>query len=233
MLTAARQNQFRAEHQILDEEDEFNMPTGEGNDESNQAVASLGIVHVNPCENESFFARFNRSLHVPTHVGEDLDSNLAELVNHIFQHPLSTEDFVRLKEGTLRPGNCTQLQVPPPILEAIWVKVSGELKGRDKATQKLHGDFLCFLFSPPSAQQMPKPGQWLSSTSSPNGGTNRGTQNCRLHPQSGVDQIQERSPETGPSGGVQKVGGTDSPPPCPTSLFGEREVDLRGCPSIG
>lgn len=93
----------------------------------------------------NFFAQLAHSLRVPTDVGDHLDKSLAELVNHIFQHPLPTEEFVRQKEGTLRPGNCIQLQVPP-VPEAIWVKVSGELTGRDKATQKLHGDFLCFLF---------------------------------------------------------------------------------------
>lgn len=135
--------QFRAEHELSDE-DEDNEVLDNGNGGANPGAANLNIMHVDPCEGESFFARFNRSVQVPTGVGDDLDSNLAGLVNHIFEHPLNTEDFVRLKEGTLRPGNCTQLQVPP-VPEAIWVKVSGELKGRDKATQKLHGDFLCLF----------------------------------------------------------------------------------------
>lgn len=137
--------QFRLDQELSDEEEEGNI-SGGGGDGANLA-RDLGIIHVITCEpeTENFFARFNRSLRVPTNVGEDLDENLAALVNHIFQHPLNTEDFVKLKEGALRPGNCNQLQVPP-VPVAIWVKVSGELKGRDMATQKLHGDFLCFLF---------------------------------------------------------------------------------------
>lgn len=38
-----------------------------------------------PAENENFFARFARSLRVPTDVGTDLDPHLATLLNQIFE----------------------------------------------------------------------------------------------------------------------------------------------------
>lgn len=68
--------QFRAEHELSDDETGLNVPTGDENNGEDLA-GDLGIVHINPCETENFFARFSRSLRVPTDVGEDLDSNLA------------------------------------------------------------------------------------------------------------------------------------------------------------
>lgn len=54
------------------------------------------------------------------------------------------EEFVKMKETIKRPGNCKQLQVAP-VSEAIWRKISSELKGRDKVWQHLLGDDLLFV----------------------------------------------------------------------------------------
>lgn len=123
--------QFRADHDMSDEEDNEAEP-------SNGAGLLLDLMNIQNtpvdeasgelAEGENLFARFARTLRVPTDVGADLDPHLANLVNQIFERPLPSEDFVRVKDSTLRPANCVQLQVPP-VPEAIWVKISGELKG--------------------------------------------------------------------------------------------------------
>lgn len=98
---------FRLDESVLSKDEEEN---GVQEMLINQPQAGTEGVQETPV---NYFARLARSLRAPTDVGANLDSSLAELVNHIFQHPLSTEEMVRLKGSTLRPGNCGQLQVPP------------------------------------------------------------------------------------------------------------------------
>lgn len=135
------------DHAMSDEEGDDELEFGENQDDVNPGINAANQVagQVMPNVLENFFARLVRTLRVPTDVGDSLDPDLAELVNQVFERALPMEEFIRIKETTFRPGNCPQLQVPP-VPEAIWVKISGELKGRDKTMQKLHGDFLCFVF---------------------------------------------------------------------------------------
>lgn len=83
---------FRVEHDLSDEEEMDNSQAATARDPPLEAsLANL--------TQDNYFARLARALRAPSNVGEDLDIHLAKLVNHVFQHPLTPEEFVRQKEG--------------------------------------------------------------------------------------------------------------------------------------
>lgn len=94
--------------------------------------------------NLSLFAKLANAIKVPLNVGRELDLDLAHLINLLFETPPTMEEFFKLEEEIKRPSNAEQLQVAP-VPEAIWRKVSTELKGKDKMWQRLHSDFLLFI----------------------------------------------------------------------------------------
>lgn len=209
---------FRPEHELSDEEEEEETPRAAGVQDQ---IPEVGLANLSQ---DNYFARLARALRTPSNVGDNLDVHLAELVNHVFEHPLPVEEFIRQKEGTLRPGNCTQLQVPP-VPEAIWIKVSGELKGRDKAAQKLHGDFLCFVFRVlkclnkfhslvDSCPELQTPVEEMTDALRLAGYIHR------------IGFIEARREALKPDlpGEFKRLAGTNFPP-CPSSLFGENLVE--------
>lgn len=127
----------RQHHSISDEETESEP-------ESRRLKGASNLEGSAVSENLSLFARIAKEIKVPNDVGRDLDGDLANLINVLFENPPPLEEFVKMKESVRRPGNCDQLQVAP-VPEAIWRKVSAELKGKDKVWQRLHGDFLLFV----------------------------------------------------------------------------------------
>lgn len=115
----------------------------------------------------------------------------------------------------------------PPVPEAIWVKVSNELKGRDKAAQKLHGDFLCFVFRmlkclnkfhalADSCPELQTPVEEMTEALRLAGYIHR------------VGFIEARRETLKPDlpGEFKRLAGANFPP-CPSSLFGDNLVESR------
>lgn len=206
------------------------MSEEETSDQENGSVGAFAgfnlanSSHDASADSENLFARFARTLRVPTDVGADLDPHLANLLNQVFERPLAPEEFLRIKEATLRPANCVQLQVPP-VPEAIWVKISSELKGRDKSMQKLHGDFLCFILKIircleklhellPSCPAIGTPVEELAEALGVAG---------HIHKVGFIEQRRETLKPDLP-GEFKRLAGSNFPP-CPSSLFGDNLVE--------
>lgn len=131
--TSSSNRSHQQEHLLSENSD---SDTEEGNkSKDNNAQANL-----------SFFAKLAESIKVPSDVSEDLDGELAALINLLFDKPPSLEEFLKIKEKIKRPGNCESLQVPP-VPEAIWRKIPKDSKSKDVQWQKMHADFLAFAIS--------------------------------------------------------------------------------------
>lgn len=216
---------FGNDHDMSEEEDNPDQDGGVGGARGALNAANMVENHPNnPNDGENFFARFARTLRVPTDVGADLDPHLANLVNQLFERPLPMEEFVRIKESTLRPANCIQLQVPP-VPEAIWVKISGELKGRDKSMQKLHSDFLCFVFK--VLKCVEKLNELCSSCPDIDATVEDLAEALRIaghiHRIGFTEQRRETLKPDLP-GEFKRLAGSNFPP-CPSSLFGDNLVE--------
>ena len=91
-------------------------------------------------EKESFFKRKNKPKPVEK-VGDDVDQDLADIVNRNFNTPSSAEDFKKFKDKYDRPGNVEWLNTPE-IPYNIYRRLNSDFKDVDKR-MKFIQDQLC------------------------------------------------------------------------------------------
>lgn len=172
----------------------------------------------------SYFAKLAETIKIPTDVSGDLDPDLATLIDLLFERPPALEDFLKLKEDIKRPGNCMNLQVPP-VPEAIWRKIPKDIKTKDVAWQKLHGDFLAFTIG--VVKSLDDLNKLIPTCPKVRPVVENLTESLKLagfiHRNGFVEHRRESlKPEL--PGEYKRLAGANFPP-CPTSLFGEDLVE--------
>ena len=94
---------------------------------------------------KSIFAARAQEKVQATDLGEQVDSNLADIVNDHYECPISSELFAKFREELKRPENCEWLQAPE-IPESIWRRLPAEYKAFDKTLKHIQ-DLLCVVGS--------------------------------------------------------------------------------------
>ena len=94
---------------------------------------------------KSIFAARAQEKVQATDFGEQVDPNLADIVNNHFECPILSELFAKFREELKRPENCEWLQAPE-IPESIWRHLPSEYKAFDKTLKHIQ-DLLCVVGS--------------------------------------------------------------------------------------
>ena len=94
---------------------------------------------------KSIFAARAQEKVQATDLGEQVDPNLADIVNDQYECPISSELFAKFSEELKRPENCEWLQAPE-IPESIWRRLPPEYKAFDKMLKHIQ-DLLCVVGS--------------------------------------------------------------------------------------